>query len=362
MRTMPRPEPVITTIIPTYRRPRLLQRAIRSALNQSFARLEVCVYDNASGDETAGVVAQMSRSNPRVTYHCHPHNIGAVNNFRYGMSQVQTPFFSCLSDDDLILPWFYESALEVFDRHPDVMFVAGTTVVIDEKGIPAYVPLREWRPGLYRPPDGFVAMWENGHPKWTGILFRREVIQTVGLPDERVGLPGDLDFELRIARRLPFYVLGKACALFVTHEAGDSLWKSVAQVLPGYMIMLDRVLNDSGLAPALKERVCQAWSRQVRGAMEQVCYYSLRHGADDEALRAAEVLRKYADDSFETRVLLRVVGLSRLGGTAKGLASIFAHWRRWMTAVLRIIRFRFGRRRRRLYRSYVRHLTKLSEA
>ena len=64
--------PLITTIIPTYRRPKLLQRAIRSVLNQTYPHFQVCIYDNASGDDTAAVVAEIAKGDPRVKYHCHP--------------------------------------------------------------------------------------------------------------------------------------------------------------------------------------------------------------------------------------------------------------------------------------------------
>ena len=47
-------QPLITTIIPTYQRPQLLRCAIQSVLDQTYANFQVCVYDNASGDETAG--------------------------------------------------------------------------------------------------------------------------------------------------------------------------------------------------------------------------------------------------------------------------------------------------------------------
>lgn len=46
-------EPIITAVIPTYRRPRLLRRAIKSVLAQTYPHFQVCVYDNASGDETS---------------------------------------------------------------------------------------------------------------------------------------------------------------------------------------------------------------------------------------------------------------------------------------------------------------------
>ena len=92
----------ITTVIPTYGRPRLLARAIRSVLYQSYPHFEVHVYDNASGDETREVVSQFALRDSRVKYHVHPRNIGMMENFAFGISDVETPFFSILSDDDFL--------------------------------------------------------------------------------------------------------------------------------------------------------------------------------------------------------------------------------------------------------------------
>ena len=105
---MPPDTPLITTIIPTYRRPTLLKRAIESVLQQAYPHFQVWVLDNASGDETAEVVTQLTQQDKRVKYYCHPENVGAFNNFQYGLEQVSTPFFSFLSDDDMLLPDFYQ--------------------------------------------------------------------------------------------------------------------------------------------------------------------------------------------------------------------------------------------------------------
>ncbi len=59
LRTMQGPQ--ITTVIPTYRRPKLLRRAIESVLAQTYPHLKVTVFDNASGDETPEVVAELAR-------------------------------------------------------------------------------------------------------------------------------------------------------------------------------------------------------------------------------------------------------------------------------------------------------------
>jgi len=61
-------KPLITTIIPTYQRPKLLRRAIKSGLNQNYPHFQVCVYDNASGDETETVVREFTAKDSRIQY------------------------------------------------------------------------------------------------------------------------------------------------------------------------------------------------------------------------------------------------------------------------------------------------------
>jgi glycosyltransferase involved in cell wall biosynthesis len=50
--------PTITTNICTYRRPKMLRRAIESVLNQTYQDFRICIYDNNSGDDTAAVAAE----------------------------------------------------------------------------------------------------------------------------------------------------------------------------------------------------------------------------------------------------------------------------------------------------------------
>ena len=98
--------PIVTTVIPTFRRPHLVRRAIWSALGQSYPHVRVLVADNASGDNTAEAVAEIYGHDSRVAYYCHPKNIGSYPNFNFGIQQVETPFFSLLSDDDALAPDF----------------------------------------------------------------------------------------------------------------------------------------------------------------------------------------------------------------------------------------------------------------
>ena len=199
--------PLITAVIPTFQRPRLLQRAVTSVLEQQGAPLKVCVYDNASGDETAAAVESIAVKDSRLRYHCHATNIGGAANFEFGLRHVETPFFSILSDDDYLLPDFYQRALAGLAAHPGAMFWAGVVLNVDMDGVIWDARMTRWqREGLFVPPEGFISMTGGMAPTWTGIVFRREVLDREGFPDPETRGPADLEYCLRLAARFSYVV------------------------------------------------------------------------------------------------------------------------------------------------------------
>ena len=84
----------VTTIIPTKCRPLLLKRAIESVVTQTYPRLRLAIYDNASGDETPDIVRSFANQDPRIHLYTHPQAVSSGENFQFGLQQVTTPFFS----------------------------------------------------------------------------------------------------------------------------------------------------------------------------------------------------------------------------------------------------------------------------
>src|SRR5271166_1045347 len=178
--------PTITTVIPTYRRPALVVRAIRSALAQTYPNVEVVVCDNASGDETREAVSSIARGDSRVKYHCQRENIGFVRNFNFGLSRVETPYFSLLSDDDFLLPEFYEHAVRDLAGSTSAALFIGNTLIRDEIESRMLVTSRRLvEAGFYEAPMGFRAiLHEDTLRMWTGMVFPTREARTAGCLDE----------------------------------------------------------------------------------------------------------------------------------------------------------------------------------
>jgi len=222
---------LVTTVIPTFRRPRVLKGAIESVLAQTFADFEVNVYDDASGDDTAAVVQSISSRDPRVHYFCHPKRLGMMANFGYGIAHVKSLYFHIMSDDDLLLPDFFRTGIVELQRHPEAMLFVGRLILAQPDGHVFDVTGDEWTTGVEYPPSTFFKL-TGGHT-WTSMIFRRDVLGSVGTLDPDVGPAGDQDFELRVAARHPAMISSALCAIFCVHPASSSVNDPVTHLLNG---------------------------------------------------------------------------------------------------------------------------------
>jgi GT2 family glycosyltransferase len=300
--------PLITTIIPTYRRPQQLRRAIQSVLAQTYPHFQIYVYDNASGDETIDVVAALAKEDPRVHYFCHSENIKAAPNFEYGMLQVKTPFFSILSDDDILLPEFYQTAMKGFDKHPEAAFSAGAVIDMAENG--QFIAISKTsllESELRVPPQGLYEMIDS-YINWTGILFRKEVIEAIGGIDKTVK-PIDVDFVLKAAARFPYVVSQKPCALFMHHSSSYSGNCGLKLVSPSWSIITENLKKIDCLSELEKEKLDLLMKVKMRGLLTSIAIQ--------------DILHKNMQEIGPISDLLMGLPMGRLRGKVLGKAGIF---------------------------------------
>jgi glycosyltransferase involved in cell wall biosynthesis len=298
-------QPLITTIIPTYQRPQMLKRAIQSVLNQTFPAFQICVYDNASNDDTQKVVAELAKTDSRISYYCHEENIGALKNWNFGLKEVNTPFFLWLSDDDLLLPHFFEQAVQSLVSNPDVMFYAGLTVIVEDNKV-ANIAKEHGRFGYFPPPEGALEILSTGGLISPSIVFRSEVRAGVGILDEETGYSLDTDFYLRIAAHHPIIISNEPSGIHTQHEGSFSAtFSDVRLLVPGLQTMSNKVMSDESLPLDVRiniqdlivnEWIC--WSLRVIGERASV------RGESDNVRAAAELIKRICKKKSAATVLL----------------------------------------------------------
>jgi|GEM_PF-4882193 cellulose synthase/poly-beta-1,6-N-acetylglucosamine synthase-like glycosyltransferase len=331
---------VITCLIPTFNRKRLLSRAIASAMLQDCPGMRIHVFDNHSSDGTADWLASLKQRDARLDFTCQESNIGAFDNFLAAFASVATPYFSILSDDDLLLPGFYRAAVAYLEKHPECGLYCGDTLHASERGAVRYSSNHNWSSGFHPAGRAYQEIKRRGHPTWTGIVFRREVLQQVVLRDN-AGSPTDVDFELQAALRFGIYISRQPSAVLTMSAITASSNKPLSWVIPcwddfmrrhcpGYggarsrevLFLSDRYLadilsllnqdhldgRDRGLIlTALREH--RYWS----GLGNRLMVWQLIHGGGvtSRAHRVAALARKLLKVVEQPRLLLNFLKLRR---------------------------------------------------
>lgn len=96
--------PVVSVIVPAHDAEAELGRALRSALAQTMAALEVVVVDDASGDATAEIAEAAARGDARVRVVRAARNLGPAGARNLGLDAARGEWIALLDSDDAYLP------------------------------------------------------------------------------------------------------------------------------------------------------------------------------------------------------------------------------------------------------------------
>jgi hypothetical protein len=243
--------PRVSIIVPAYNQARFLGSAIRSALDQTDRDLEVIVVDDGSTDDTREVACGFSDT--RVRY-VRQENRGLSAARNTGIRHAHGAFLTYLDSDDQFLPEKLEILLGAFERRPELGFVAGEAILVDEEG----QPLGErFARGVPEEPTE----WLLGNPLHVGsVLIRREWQDRMGAFDEALRSYEDWDMWLRLARaNCPMSFEPRAVSLYRFH--GLQMTRVGRQMTTATFAVLDKTFADPDLPEAWRSRREDAYSR-----------------------------------------------------------------------------------------------------
>ncbi len=126
--------PLITIGMPVFNEETFLAEAIESLLAQEEADFELHVSDNGSTDATEDIARSYLPRDPRVRYHRHPRNVGAVENFNGVARAANGKYFMWAGGHDLWHRQFLLRCLEVLEADREVGLCYPRTRWIDADG------------------------------------------------------------------------------------------------------------------------------------------------------------------------------------------------------------------------------------
>jgi glycosyltransferase involved in cell wall biosynthesis len=288
--------PLVSIVLPTYKRARVLPHAIRSVLAQSYTNWELIVVDDNSPDDTAQVVAGFS--DPRIRYVKNDPNLKLPRALNRGFSLARGEYLTWTSDDNL----FGETAIEKMVarlRQGDCDLVYADYWLFsqdDDAGRPL-------DPQLDRLPD--TVQLDKGNHMGACFLYTRRLYEAVGDYDPELFLVEDYDFFIRAAKRFRFAHIAEP--LYHFRRDDDTLYLSrfadvkASDVLVRYK---NGLLDERGVLDTLVDLLLRNPDGLAHPLLRAL------HGlADGRSWRLAQWQRRWAESHLRRRLAPAVHGI-----------------------------------------------------
>ena len=107
---------LVSILIPVFNRENLVGKTIESAINQSYANIEIIIVDNCSTDSTWELLQSYAVKDNRIRIFKNTKNIGPVLNWKRCIDEAKGEYSKILFSDDLISANFVYEAIKLFDE------------------------------------------------------------------------------------------------------------------------------------------------------------------------------------------------------------------------------------------------------
>jgi glycosyltransferase involved in cell wall biosynthesis len=185
-------DPLVSVVVTAYDVERYVGAAVRSALEQTFRRIEVIAVDDGSADRTPQILREINDPRLRVLRLPHGGSPAALN---AGVAAAAGRYIAFLDGDDLWRPGKLDRHVSWLDQHPEVDMTFDWYLQIDEEGTKTGLGSRRWQGGI----SFSQLLVDNVIGCGSSAMIRREALSTASPFDLRYVACHDLDLYLRVA-------------------------------------------------------------------------------------------------------------------------------------------------------------------
>ncbi|MBA3393834.1 MAG: glycosyltransferase [Deltaproteobacteria bacterium] len=218
--------PRISIVTPSYNQAQFIGRTIDSVLSQrGDFDLEYKIFDGGSKDDT---VAVLKSYGDRIEW-ISERDSGQIDAINKGLRAVTGDIVGWVNSDDVLMPGALQRVARAFADHPQVEWVHGRCVIIDEHD-------REIRKlvSLYKhfrcKNHTFENLLTENYVSQMTAFWRRSVHDEIGYLDPTHDLAFDYDLFLKLAHRGDPIYLDDPVACFRMYDTSKSGAGYVAQV------------------------------------------------------------------------------------------------------------------------------------
>jgi glycosyltransferase involved in cell wall biosynthesis len=211
-----------SVMITAYKRTTYLAEAIKSVLAQGFdqAEMQIEVIDDASPNkaEINAIVQEVGQG--RVSFYSSPSNNGIYENWNVCIRRVCGYWVHILSDDDIVLPGFYEEYQQLIATHSCSM-VVGQSIYIDDKS--QYFAISEpLQPHAGLLENALKVLAKSNRIHTPAIIVSRDAYEKIGGFTSSLLFTPDWEMWTRLAARFQLGYINKPYSCFRLHPTSET--------------------------------------------------------------------------------------------------------------------------------------------
>lgn len=127
--------PLVTIILPAYNGAKWIEKAILSALGQSFQDFELIVMNDCSRDNTEEIVLTLAERDQRIKYFKNEQNLGVQKTRNIALDMSRGEYIAEIDQDD---EWIYfdklKKQVEFLENNKDYVLIGTGAIMVDELG------------------------------------------------------------------------------------------------------------------------------------------------------------------------------------------------------------------------------------
>ena len=210
---------LVSVIIPTFNRQYIVEKSIRSVLNQSTTDLELIIVDDHSTDETVNVISKIEDSRIRIITLSSNH--GACYARNIGVKAAKGKYIAFQDSDDIWLTNKLEEQIKfIEDSSADFVFPGMKRIMLENPNKNYYFPNVDLDDNL----PYFEQILMLNRVGTQTILCKRECFDIIGFDE---GLKRFQDWDLTLQACKNFNVKYLRCPLVDSYIQENSISKSI---------------------------------------------------------------------------------------------------------------------------------------
>lgn len=188
-------KPLVSIIMPTFNRKKLLQEAIDSVLNQSYQNFELIIVDDSSTDNTRDFLRNLKHDKIKVLFN--KTNMGPAASRNVGLQHAMGEYIAYLDSDNEWDKYYLEASVGSFQKLEDADAIYSGQLIYPDKTS----SIQKIRFGAYNK----SLLRNRNYIDLNCFCHKRCILDDIGMFDESLERLEDWDLILRISNNYKIF-------------------------------------------------------------------------------------------------------------------------------------------------------------